>query len=1093
MSQYRFEDIKNIESRLDYFSGLHHGDADKEFREQKLKEFEKTLVKLFEISCLDPILLEHLLQFGTVIRRTNSLELLGIALAVFECLAYEAQGLKQNGFSHRIRWLIFEGVRRCLAFDDFAAMGTSRVWKDELEEILRHFEKVSPIQGGDIKKFYNHYKAKFKIFQYSGAVTGLFWSEVNQLLLVMKQGKPHEKLLAQKALSYLVEEHDVVPDNLGVFGLVDDIEAIKLAIERINPLNRSEYIFQQFISVDASIHSMLIEREHGDLYGALPLLGLSKPLQMCIGGTRYLLENKAGNTLTVLPDRGFMLLPFVSSYLLAPSSSSRKPKWLNETNKRVYFNIHTRSVGVTYCGPAIDQAGQKVPGRVKISNGSDFQGENFTRFIPEVAMNFATARPRYPNNCINDATKIAEWVEREHSFVPPHIHFKNRENQKLMLLTRKAEFLAKINEFKPFGVPIRDLVDFNYFSSSSKCEPICIRRLPGDAAEVNVFSNPGVLAEVLRLKSFEDDWLETQTIIVCDDESLAEDLLGMVALENPQFGNTSFVFFAETHQERFQSLCASKGFQVFAIHGHIQSLIAGTKDALRDDASDALSRYECKIARALIPPNRNFIGFKHPEFDEYVRLFTETTSKIKKNEIPVGNETIFKAMKLKDALSSSWIPKSVLEKEELRQQIYDVAKSFAYNAQFLPEIRDLEKLLSQNADALVNIAETRAVLEYVNNNSDQDFCLVEEFSTGAESANLIIQDEGISNLEVRSLQSLRGEFLDKPIIVPYLPSRRSADLLLSSAFSNNILLFFSELEHATFHQRKAAVERHSNRLRKLTQKSFKQTYLSDDFEKLNTNLKIDIPLPEPEADENVRGILRTYANRYSVGETKEVAEACPLFIAGGQKMLFLAPMANVIVVGAENTFSLAKAKDLQSGFRICIRASQIGDFLDEFAKYTSPNYSQTKTLATSWKTELKVVFQNRCRGELEGLRRELIRCGVERTEQSIRNWMNDDALIAPIYPRETITKFCELGFSSNFVKNLDEIIRAIEKTYEMRRDASEGVLHALNSDVELSEEDRGFKLHFGSETLEFDLEIVEALGSQITIKSSDLGTIRKVG
>ena len=87
----------------------------------------------------------------------------------------------------------------------------------------------------------------------------------------------------------------------------------------------------------------------------------------------------------------------------------------------------------------------------------------------------------------------------------------------------------------------------------------------------------------------------------------------------------------------------------------------------------------------------------------------------------------------------------------------------------------------------------------------------------------------------------------------------------------------------------------------------------------------------------------------------------------------------------------------------------------------------------------------------------------------------------------------ELGFSSNFVKNLDEIIRAIEKTYEMRRDASEGVLHALNSDVELSEEDRGFKLHFGSETLEFDLEIVEALGSQITIKSSDLGTIREVG
>ena len=61
-----------------------------------------------------------------------------------------------------------------------------------------------------------------------------------QLWSVMKKGQPHEKHLAQQALSYFVEEHDVVPDNLGVFGLVDDVEAIKLAIERINPSPAAE-------------------------------------------------------------------------------------------------------------------------------------------------------------------------------------------------------------------------------------------------------------------------------------------------------------------------------------------------------------------------------------------------------------------------------------------------------------------------------------------------------------------------------------------------------------------------------------------------------------------------------------------------------------------------------------------------------------------------------------------------------------------------------------------------------------------------------------------------------------------------------------
>ena len=159
---------------------------------------------------------------------------------------------------------------------------------------------------------------------------------------------------------------------------------------------------------------------------------------------------------------------------------------------------------------AIDQ-GKKVPGRVMISNGANFEGENFTRFIPEIAMNFATVKPRYPNNCISDATKIADWVERQHSFVPPHVQFRNRKNQKLVLLTRKAEFLKKINEFKP--APIRDLVDSNYFSSSSKCEPICVRRHPGDGGSGSVFK-PRVTCGGAEFKSFDDDWLKHSNIVL---------------------------------------------------------------------------------------------------------------------------------------------------------------------------------------------------------------------------------------------------------------------------------------------------------------------------------------------------------------------------------------------------------------------------------------------------------------------------------------------------------------------------------------------------------------------------------------------------
>ena len=57
-----------------------------------------------------------------------------------------------------------------------------------------------------------------------------------------------------------------------------------------------------------------------------------------------------------------------------------------------------------------------------------------------------------------------------------------------------------------------------------------------------------------------------------------------------------------------------------------------TREFLREDASMHFQDTKARLL-ALVPPKRNFIG-SHPEFDEF-RLFTGTTSKIKKNEIPV--------------------------------------------------------------------------------------------------------------------------------------------------------------------------------------------------------------------------------------------------------------------------------------------------------------------------------------------------------------------------------------------------------------------------------------------------------------------------
>ena len=129
--------------------------------------------------------------------------------------------------------MIFEGVRRSWGLK-ISLRWEHRGLGDELKKILWH-EQTVPIRAKTYKLLQDH-KEKFKVFRLP-AVTGLFWKEVNQLWSVMKRAAAR-KHLAQQALSYLVEEHDVVPDNLGVFGLVDDVEATVgyRAYQSIEPL-----------------------------------------------------------------------------------------------------------------------------------------------------------------------------------------------------------------------------------------------------------------------------------------------------------------------------------------------------------------------------------------------------------------------------------------------------------------------------------------------------------------------------------------------------------------------------------------------------------------------------------------------------------------------------------------------------------------------------------------------------------------------------------------------------------------------------------------------------------------------------------------
>ena len=54
-------------------------------------------------------------------------------------------------------------------------------------------------------------------------------------------------------------------------------------------------------------------------------------------------------------------------------------------------------------------------------------------------MRFATEEPRYPNNTIGDASKLSEWLFKDHA-LPPHIELTKSPKEIICILTRKANF-----------------------------------------------------------------------------------------------------------------------------------------------------------------------------------------------------------------------------------------------------------------------------------------------------------------------------------------------------------------------------------------------------------------------------------------------------------------------------------------------------------------------------------------------------------------------------------------------------------------------------------------------------------------------------
>ncbi len=1076
-----------LKKKLDHFSRKASLGSSLLDRKKCLAGFEPTLLKLNSEALLDSGAIHHLLQLGTAVRRGQHMLAL-TAASVFLTL----QSLtEQTRNPSEYRFVIFEGVSRALKHDEFSSLGTSLVWFDERQAIIKFLSKDHPIDINKMYQFKQVFEKRFEILRRGGIISIIFWERINYLLELCDSADEEKSKLSRSAIAYLVESEDVVDDWLGLFGLVDDIEALDYAYYLVKPELKGAQVLSEFLSVDNSIQSLLLERSSSIFPERRPLTGLTAPIVMSVAAVNYLIHSGKSRILNILPDKGMTILPQLCSLLITQETPSHSTSVDGlAIGTKLYFNLPKESIEVVYKGKSED-----IPERVLIEDTGNANNSNVSLHFPADAVHFATKEPQR-KKISPDAAKLQKWLIREWSFVPPHVAFSYRRFTNIIILTNISKFERQLKEFSPFGVNLGQYVNFKYNSANGEIRSLVTPNTNSGSPSVEVFSSAEIAME--KLETIEDGLQET--ILLCDDEGLAVNFLGLMS-DGWGFQELHVVFLADSRHNQIQNIVKRRSFSIIGLQNFFDELeeedflsdasVKGASPALAEKFDDPVSSYERKLNRSSSRPDCDFVPVNNITLDKFLFLQREIWREASDGN-PIDHKLLFKMQNFSERVLNRFLPLSDKAQFDFQKdygELIDLLKRDAPNSASIAKLLDL---IENNYEVLTDISEDRGVIDFIRANPDKNLALFVEHDSQIALVQKSINDLEIKNCTVYSAATLLGRFLNIPLIIPCLPSNRNARTLTSATSSTRLILFLSDFEKTIFIGRREKTERGIRRLGVRTAASFAGTPVASTMREFTNNDGEEKTTIPKETDVFVSEFLKKNSGKYTYNG-RNSTEAMPIYFERNMKLIFIAPGSELFVLRDNDEFILSSAKNLKEGDIFCLLIGSKSDILDEIAIIKEPRFNKIKCISSTWKKELRTILDERFSGNHKLLHDYLVDNGIVRTEATIRNWTNDSSIIAPQHFDEVIRNIVKLREADLSVgKTAKEICDAIRLCYQARRKAGSQLLEVINKSAPSREAGGRLSVKMGTKSLELELCTISNMGEQMSIPYEDLWKIREV-
>jgi len=894
--------------------------------------------------------------------------------------------------------------------------------KEVREKCNQIVEKIQPVTKHDVNINYKKLKAFINEFHFNSALSNSLNTSLNFLFKCMNE-KNNRSIKASKALAYLIAEDDVLPDNLGIFGIADDVYVLENMAFELGGLKYGEEIFSELSGLTSAKESIYIKDDDS-------LRPLSRQLQLLLIKINFLINknNENGRYVFVLPDQGPAAYLYLLNKILDYSLDNKKETIdVSSLSKgdNLYFRIAEGYVEVEYRGLS-EYDGSNL---IKFKFDDDDDNDNSINFYPLGILKYAFKNIHKDSKIYTKKRYFKNRFYLDEFFLSEKLKHRSIILDNIIMLTEKNKFDEVMNGIFPFGTRFHDIISFEYFKRKRTGEKVS--EIIGNAqSKIKLFSDAYLAAEYFRDNS------ATPLTVITDSSDLGDKFLHEVT-EIYLRKAENLIFFYPQHKKNPLQVCQEKKFE-FCFPGEAFSQMEKPKKYTKENS--VIYNFENILFNSYYTPNLIPQGLINPTIDKFLDLSKKAERECRNQDYSIILQSIY--LNKKKLL---WNPIPLREIQiQINEKNYRDLLDLLDHADDEPIIKFKDFLIAEKEE-IFKISESRNLIDCINRNNEGNVSVLARTYSEQMEMQAYFDRIGRNDIEVIYVKAGQPKSYNKPIIVPVIPVNNLINLLTNTKISSEIILNLTHEETKQFKVSAKKGNNWQNVLVKLNKQSFKKSRVITNRKIEEVNVEINDHIKE--GQDSVLGDLinkrfgQKSSSSFDIRLIKEIILARSYSIQDSSDILFLPRQSKIIIYDfTREKFFEKNIEEITYDTVVLIKSENNGDPYDEICNYIDPQYQNKRTKSGEWKTRLRsFLLSNQL--SIEDLTKKLEEINIKRHPFTVKGWLEKGSTIAPSDPRQTLTGIFNLIGAKNIT--VDDILNSREDVIEARRNAGSKIIEFL--------------------------------------------------